>query len=152
MEPGSAYLLDESLPCFWVGYGYYKSAWRKERKGYYVHQYNGIWLDKITLSGVKLPLINCDDYRLKYETLCFTIKHGERGFDSYLSEFLEIYPAFEINPAIESKEAMIALQYTPQALEWLRVHLGYDSSKLPAKAPAGLEANPLIFFLFQNSD
>lgn len=153
MELASSYIPDEYSPFFWVGY--YKCCRFSSHIDREVlsHQYGGWNLRHINLdSGVHLPLLHCTDYRIKFETLCFTLQYSDGPYDDYLSRFLEIYAAFEISLKVASKEALIALQYTPEALAWLTEYFGLKIADIPPEAPEGFSHKPLIFFLFTNSD
>lgn len=150
MELTHYYIPNHNLPCFYIGY--YQLARVKNDKSVYVHYYHD-WSQRYVSiwGGVRLPLIHCADYQIKYDTVCFTMQYSKESDENYISDFLKLYPAFEVSPSIVPDEALIALEYTPKALAWLTEHFGLKIADIPPKAPKGYSRKPLIFFLFTNS-
>ncbi|PWK28238.1 hypothetical protein LV89_01019 [Arcicella aurantiaca] len=151
MELAISYLPNEHTPCFFIGY--YSTDRNLRSKNYFNHQYGGFWCEQIYLSGIHLPIINARDYQFKYNTLYLTLKwsEGKDLEEKYLADIESLSKNLTINKSWETSEGLICFEYTQQAIEWLKELYGIEIKSI--KAPKSkFSKEPLIFFLYQNSD
>lgn len=151
MEFASSYLPNECDPCFYIGY--YSTDRELGDNNYFRHQYGGLYCYQIFLSGVHLPIIKARDYKLKYEALFLTLKYsdGWKSKEEYLADFEGFAENLKVNKSWEISEGLVCFEYTEQAIKSLKKLFDFKIELIP-NPPNELSKEPLIFFLYQNSD
>lgn len=151
MELASSYLPNDYNPCFYIGY--YSQDKELADKNYFGHQYEGFWCNKIYLSGIHLPIVKAQDYEFKYNALCLTLKYsdGWNSVEEYLADFEGLSENLKVDKSWKICEGLVCFEYTEQAVESLKKLYNFEIESMP-DPPNELSKEPLIFFLYQNSD
>lgn len=151
MEFASSYLPNEHDPCFYIGY--YSTDIKLKDKNHFGHQYGGFYCNYIYLSGIHLPIINARDFQFRYEALYLTLKYsdGWKSEEEYLADFEGLAENLQVNKCWEVSEGLVCSEYNQQAAESLKKLYNFEINSLP-EPPIEFSKEPLIFFLYQNSD
>jgi hypothetical protein len=151
MEFASSYLPTEHDPCFYIGY--HSTDRELVDKNHFGHQYGGFYCDYIYLSGIHLPIIKSHDYQFKYQALYLTLKYsdGWKSEEEYLTDIAGLAENLQVNKSWTPTEGLVCFEYTEQAIESLKRLYDFEIESMP-EPPNEFSKEPLIFFLYQNSD
>ena len=138
-------------PCFYIGY--HSIDRELADKNYFSHQYGGLYCFQVYLLGIHLPIIKAIDYKLKYDAFFLTLKYsdGWNSQEEYFADFEVLVGNLKVNKSWEISEGLVCFEYTEQAVESLKKLYCFEIDSMP-DPPNELSKEPLIFFLYQNSD
>ena len=103
--------------------------------------------------GIHLPIIKAKDYQFKYEALNLTLKYsdGWNSQEEYFADFERLIENLKVNKSWKISEGLVCFECTEQAIKSLKKCYDFEIDSMPEPSNE-LSKEPLIFFLYQNSD